>query len=83
MCLMGVLVFISFFAQTHPDFLSNHWYFRRIALYSAIIFASFVPVAHWVVLSGGFQDTFVRVSEWLLVSFSVCMTYMTHVAMVA
>ena len=59
---MGMLVFVSLFAQAHRDFLSNHWYFRRVVLYSAFIFASVVPVMHWIVLSGGFQDPFVRVS---------------------
>ena len=59
---MGMLVFVSLFAQAHRDFLSSHWYFRRVVLYSAFIFASVVPVMHWILLSGGFADPFVRVS---------------------
>ena len=58
---MFVLVFTCLVAQAHTDFLSNQWYFRRLMLYSAFIFAGVVPVMHWVLQNGGFADPFVQV----------------------
>lgn len=69
---MAMLVFVSLFAQAHTDFLSSHWYFRRIVLYSAFIFASVVPVAHWILLSGGFQDPFVQVRAHIFTGLGSC-----------
>ena len=50
---MFLLAFASMFAQLHPQFLSAHWYLRRIFLYSGIVFAGIVPVLHWIVTNGG------------------------------
>ena len=62
---MMVLAFASLFAQTHSQFLSNHWYMRRLVLYSAFFFAGIVPVVHWVVNNGGFSDPLVKVSNMM------------------
>ena len=60
---MMVLALASLFAQTHSQFLSSHWYVRRLVLYSAFLFAGIVPVLHWVVHNGGFSDPLVKVSS--------------------
>ena len=59
---MMVLAFASLFAQTHSQFLSSHWYVRRLVLYSAFLFAGIVPVVHWIVHNGGLSDPLVQVS---------------------
>lgn len=59
---MMVLAFASLFAQAHSQFLSDHWYMRRLVLYSAFVFAGVVPVLHWVLHNGGFSDPLVQVS---------------------
>ena len=59
---MMVLAFASLFAQAHSQFLSDHWYMRRLVLYSAFVFAGVVPVMHWVIHNGGFSDPLVEVS---------------------
>ena len=58
---MMVLAFASLFAQAHSQFLSDHWYMRRLVLYSAFVFAGVVPVMHWVIHNGGFSDPLVQV----------------------
>ena len=64
---MMVLAFASLFAQAHSQFLSSHWYMRRLVLYSAFFFAGIVPVIHWVLHNGGFSDPQVQVSVCVLV----------------
>ena len=61
MILMFMLAFASMFAQLHPQFLSAHWYLRRIFIYAAIVFAGVVPVMHWVVTNGGPTAPIVKV----------------------
>ena len=61
MIAMSVLSLGSLFAQVHPNFLSNHWYMRRLFLYSALVFAGIVPVMHWFVDKGGLSDPLVQV----------------------
>ena len=63
MIVMMVLAFASLFAQAHSQFLSDHWYMRRLVLYSAFVFAGVVPVMHWVIHNGGFSDPLVQVSS--------------------
>ena len=60
---MMVLAFASLFAQAHSQFLSDHWYMRRLVLYSAFVFAGVVPVMHWVLHNGGFSDPLVQVGS--------------------
>ena len=63
MVVMMVLAFASLFAQAHSQFLSDHWYMRRLVLYSAFVFAGVVPVMHWVIHNGGFSDPLVQVGN--------------------
>lgn len=60
MTVMLILGLCSVFAQLHHDFLSSHWYMRRLFLYSAFIFAGMVPVEHWVIHSGGIGSDVVQ-----------------------
>ena len=76
MILMFLLAFASMFAQLHPQFLSAHWYFRRIFLYAANVFAGVVPVMHWVVTNGGLLAPIVQVNGYKLDNATVCRSTM-------
>jgi len=75
MIAMSVLSLGSLFAQVHPNFLSNHWYMRRLFLYSALVFAGIVPVMHWFVDKGGLSDPLVQVGMSELYTFIIILTF--------
>ncbi|XP_003382442.1 PREDICTED: progestin and adipoQ receptor family member 3-like [Amphimedon queenslandica] len=56
-----ILAVGSMAVQLHPQFLSSQWHYRRLFLYSILIFAGMIPVTHWALTNGGFNSPLVLV----------------------
>lgn len=50
-----------FLCQMTPQYVSGHWFYRRMLLYLGLVAYGVVPTAHWVYLNGGVTSHIVQI----------------------
>uniref|UniRef100_A0A8C9RSH0 Progestin and adipoQ receptor family member IIIa n=5 Tax=Scleropages formosus TaxID=113540 RepID=A0A8C9RSH0_SCLFO len=54
------MILAVFFAQIHPQFLTQQWHRLRSAIFCSLAAYGLVPTIHWVWLNGGFSTAMVQ-----------------------